>query len=81
MVWEFEVPVATLPKLTEDGVEFRTRLTPVPERATLDAEPVVLLVIEIEPVLLPAAVGSKLTVNGVLWPALSVTGTARAEIV
>ncbi len=81
IVWEFEVPVATLPKLTVDGVAFRTRLTPVPERATEDAEPVELLVMEIEPVLLPAVLGSKLTVNGVIWPALSVTGTARAEMV
>lgn len=66
MVWEFEVPVATLPKLTEDGVAFNTRLTPVPDSATVDAEPFELLAIEIEPVLLPAAAGSKLTLNKLL---------------
>ena len=58
MVWELETPVATLPKLTEDGVAFRTRLTPVPLSATVDAEPVLLLVMETEPLLLPAAAGS-----------------------
>jgi len=80
MVWEFDVPVATLPKLTEEGVAFRTRLTPVPESATVDAEPVELLAIEIEPTEFPAAAGSKLTVNEVLWPALRVTGKERAEM-
>jgi len=80
MVWELDVPVATLPKLTEEGVAFRTKLTPVPDSATVDAEPVELLVIEIEPLKLPAAAGSKLTVNEVLWPALRVTGKERAEM-
>ena len=80
MVWELDVPVATLPKLTEEGVAFRTRLTPVPDSATVDVEPVELLVIEIEPLKLPAAAGSKLTVNEVLWPTVRVTGRERAEM-
>jgi hypothetical protein len=72
--------VATLPKLTEEGDAFRTRLTPVPESATVDAEPVELLAIEIEPLKLPAAAGSKLTVNEVLWPTVRVTGKERPEM-
>jgi len=80
IVWEFEVPVATLPKLTDDGVAFRTRLTPVPESAMLDAEPVELLETEIKPLALPATVGSKLTVRVALWPTLRVSGRERAEM-
>jgi len=76
------VPVLTLPKLNEAELRASTGAltpTPVPESATEDGETLALLEIEIDPTLLPADVGSKLTVNGVLWPALSVTGTERAE--
>ncbi len=78
------VPVLTLPKLSKAELRASTGVltaTPVPESATLAGETLALLEIETDPTLLPAAVGSKLTASGVLWPGLSVRGKERAEIV
>src|SRR5215472_9806988 len=68
------LPTVTLPKLRLAGLGASSRVTPVPESETVAGELVALLTTERLPVTLPVAVGSKLAVKVVLFPALRVKG-------
>src|SRR6516165_778832 len=52
--------------------------TPEPERGSLVGESVALLLSETLPLNVPVAVGAKVTLKEVLWPALSVWGRLRS---
>ena len=80
-VFELLVPVATLPKLSEVGEtpSCRTGATPVPLRATLTDGVGELLASARVPENVPAAEGSKLTVNVEEPPAAMLNGNVSPE--
>ncbi len=70
-------PTATLPKLMLVGLALRVDAadaTPYPVSDTVAGVLLTLLTIEILPVEVPAAMGVKLTLKVVLWPAATVSG-------
>jgi len=68
------VPTGTLPKFTLVGLAARPPCVPVPVRGIESVASVALLVIEILPVALPAAVGANCAVKLTFRPAPMVTG-------
>src|ERR1700733_4011382 len=74
MVWEFFVPVVTLPNAALVGVAVSCGCVPVPLKLIVAGEFGALLTIEILPLTLPADVGANLALNVVLNPAPNVTG-------
>ena len=71
-------PTCTLPKLNVVGVaESAPAAVPAPERATVNGEPGALLVMSSVPLALPLDCGVKTTLNVLLAPAASVTGSVR----
>jgi hypothetical protein len=80
-VFELLVPVATLPKLSEVGAtpSCTTGATPVPLRATLTDGVGELFASASVPENVPAAVGSKLTVNVEEPPAAMLNGNVSPE--
>ena len=67
---EFVVPFVTVPNATLEGVAAICACIPVPLSAIVAGELGALLIIEIPPVVLPAALGAYVAVNVVLAPAL-----------
>ena len=72
--WELLLPTVTLPKLRLEGLAERSKLTPVPDRETVAGELVALLTTDKLAVALPVAVGAKVTLKVVVWPAVRVKG-------
>jgi len=68
-------PSTTFPKLLLVGLPDIRSVTPVPESETLAGEFSAVLLTEAVPVMLPAAVGVKLTLKTALWSANSVMGS------
>jgi hypothetical protein len=71
------LPTATLPKLSVPGFSVNcptAAADPVPESAIVDGDVGSLLVIEMLPVSLPAAVGANVALNVADWPAVIVFG-------
>jgi len=68
------LPIATLPKLMLAGVGVSCACAPVPLKAIVSGDPGALLVMEMLPEALPAAVGANFTLKVVFWPALRVSG-------
>ena len=69
------LPTVRFPKLRVVGVALRRRVAPVPERETRAGELVAVLTRETLPEPLPGAVGAKVAVKLVVWPAVSVIGS------
>jgi len=78
-----EVPVVTLPKLSEVALNaiWGTGATPVPESVTVEVAPLVELLTMVSlPVTEPAAVGAKAIGIASVWPGLSVLGSVVEAI-
>lgn len=71
------LPVATLPKLTLDGVAAICAWIAVPPKVTVSDGFEALLVMAMLPVELPAVVGANVTAKEVFAPAFKVTGKPR----
>jgi hypothetical protein len=73
-VWVALLPSVTEPNATLFGFAVSCPCTPVPAKATVAGEPAALLVIEIDPDVLPAVVGLNTAVNVAELPAVIVIG-------
>jgi hypothetical protein len=78
---EFVLPVATLPKLTLDGVTAISAWVAVPLTATMVGEPGAVFAIATLPEALPETAGANCTSNVVLAPALSVCGKTPFTVI
>jgi len=70
-------PSTTVPKLTLVGSTEICGCTPTPVKGIASGEPGALLVMDTLPLALAADVGANAAVRVVVWPALSVSGTAN----
>jgi hypothetical protein len=80
ILWEWFVPITTLPKAADAGFAEPTAWTPVPVRAIDAGEPGALLVIEMLPFALPVTVGVKVALKVTLAPAAIVWPAVRPFI-
>jgi hypothetical protein len=73
-LWDLLCPWTMLPKLKLAGVTLRPACAPVPLKAIVIGDPFALLVITIEPLTVPVAVGAKFTLSVPVCEGLSVAG-------
>jgi hypothetical protein len=78
---ELVLPVATLPKLTLDGLVAISAWAPVPLTATIVGEPGAVSAIEILPETFPVTTGANCTSSVAIAPALSVCGKTPLTVI